>query len=159
MLVLNETRVIPARLYGRKEGTGGAIEFLLLKRIDRDTWEVILKPGRKAKPGAVFVFGEGLLKATVLDMAQDGGRIVRFAYEGVFEEILDRLGQMPLPPYIHEKLSDKERYQTVYARRTAPPPRRPQVCTLRRSCWKKSGQGRLGSCPFCCTWDWARSDR
>lgn len=116
VLVLNETRVIPARLYGRKEGTGGAIEFLLLKRIDRDTWEVILKPGRKAKPGAVFVFGEGLLKATVLDMAQDGGRIVRFAYEGVFEEILDRLGQMPLPPYIHEKLSDKERYQTVYAR-------------------------------------------
>ena len=116
VLVLNETRVIPARLYGHKEGTGGAIEFLLLRRIDRDTWEVILKPGRKARPGAVFVFGDGRLRATVLDVAQDGGRVVRFAYEGVFEEILDELGQMPLPPYIHEKLSDKARYQTVYAK-------------------------------------------
>ena len=116
VLVLNETRVIPARLYGHKEGTGGAIEFLLLRRIDRDTWEVILKPGRKARPGAVFVFGDGRLRATVLDLAQDGGRVVRFAYEGVFEEILDELGQMPLPPYIHEKLSDKARYQTVYAK-------------------------------------------
>ena len=116
VLVLNHTRVIPARLYGVKEGTGGAIEFLLLKRLDRDRWEGILKPGRKAKPGAVFVFGDGLLRAEIERVAEDGGRVVRFMYEGVFEEILDRLGQMPLPPYIHEKLEDKTRYQTVYAR-------------------------------------------
>ncbi len=114
-LVLNDTRVIPARLYGNKQGSGGAIEFLLLKRLDRDTWEVILKPGRKAKPGAVFAFGEGRLTATVLESTPAGGRIVRFAYGGVFEALLDELGQMPLPPYIHEKLADRARYQTVYA--------------------------------------------
>ena len=116
VLVINHTRVIPARLYGVKEGTGGAIEFLLLKRLDRDRWEVILKPGRKAKPGAVFVFGEGKLKAEIESVAEDGGRVVRFIYDGVFEEILDDLGQMPLPPYIHEKLEDRTRYQTVYAK-------------------------------------------
>ena len=116
VLVINHTRVIPARLYGVKEGTGGAIEFLLLKRLDRDRWEVILKPGRKAKPGAVFVFGEGKLKAEIESVAEDGGRVVRFIYDGVFEEILDELGQMPLPPYIHEKLEDRTRYQTVYAK-------------------------------------------
>lgn len=116
VLVVNHTRVIPARLYGVKEGTGGAIEFLLLKRLDRDRWEVILKPGRKAKPGAVFVFGEGRLKAEIESVAEDGGRVVRFIYDGVFEEILDELGQMPLPPYIHEKLEDRTRYQTVYAK-------------------------------------------
>lgn len=115
VLVVNHTRVIPARLYGAKEGTGGAIEFLLLKRLDRDRWEVILRPGRKAKPGVVFVFGDGELRATVESVLEDGGRIVHFSYEGVFEEVLDRLGQMPLPPYIHEKLEDKSRYQTVYA--------------------------------------------
>ena len=116
VLVINHTRVIPARLYGVKEGTGGAIEFLLLKRLDRDRWEVILKPGRKAKPGAVFVFGEGKLKVEIESVAEDGGRVVRFIYDGVFEEILDELGQMPLPPYIHEKLEDRTRYQTVYAK-------------------------------------------
>ena len=116
VLVINHTRVIPARLYGVKEGTGGAIEFLLLKRLDRDRWEVILKPGRKAKPGAVFVFGEGKLRAEIESVAEDGGRVVRFIYDGVFEEILDELGQMPLPPYIHEKLEDRTRYQTVYAK-------------------------------------------
>ena len=116
VLVVNQTRVIPARLYGAKEGTGGAIEFLLLRRLNLTDWEVILKPGRKAKPGARFVFGEGELKAEVLSMAEDGGRTVRFEYEGVFEDVLDRLGQMPLPPYIHEKLEDKTRYQTVYAK-------------------------------------------
>ncbi len=115
-LVMNNTRVIPARLYGAKEDTGGKIEFLLLKRISLDNWEVILKPGKKAKPGSRFVFGNGLLKAQVLEVAEDGKRIVHFEYEGVWEEVLDRLGEMPLPPYIKEKLSDKERYQTVYSK-------------------------------------------
>ncbi len=115
-LVMNNTRVIPARLYGSKEGTGGKIEFLLLKRISLDDWEVILKPGRKAKVGARFQFGDGLLTAEVLDIIEDGKRIVRFHYEGVWEELLDRLGEMPLPPYIKEKLEDRERYQTVYSK-------------------------------------------
>ncbi len=115
-LVLNDTRVLPARLYGTKEGTGGKIEFLLLNRIDRDKWEVILKPGRKAKPGAKFVFGSGLLKAEIIETVNDGNRIVEFSYDGVFENILDQLGEMPLPPYITEKLQDKERYQTVYSK-------------------------------------------
>lgn len=115
-LVMNNTRVIPARLYGNKEGTGGKIEFLLLKRIDINTWEVILKPGRKARKGARFEFGDGILKAEILDVIEDGNRIVRFEYEGVWEEILDKLGEMPLPPYIKEKLTDRERYQTVYSK-------------------------------------------
>lgn len=115
-LVLNNTRVIPARLYGQREDTGGKIEFLLLKRLDMDRWEVILKPGRKAKPGSWFVFGEGLLRAQVLDIVQDGKRIVEFHYDGVWETLLDRLGEMPLPPYIKEKLQDRERYQTVYSK-------------------------------------------
>ena len=116
VMVINQTRVIPARLYGVKEETGGAIEFLLLRRLNLTDWEVILKPGKKAKPGARFVFGEGELRAEVLSMAEDGGRTVRFEYEDVFEDVLDRLGHMPLPPYIHEKLEDKTRYQTVYAK-------------------------------------------
>ena len=115
-LVINETRVIPARLYGVKEETGGAIEFLLLKRIDINTWQVILKPGRRAKPGARFTFGDGQLRAEILSVDEGGMRTVRFEYEGVFEEILDRLGEMPLPPYIHERLENRERYQTVYAK-------------------------------------------
>ena len=115
-LILNDTRVIPARLYGTKEGTGGAIEFLLLTKHSLDTWEVILRPGRKAKPGARFVFGGGELKAEVIDIINDGNRLVKFEYEGVFENVLDRLGEMPLPPYITKKLEDKNRYQTVYAR-------------------------------------------
>ncbi len=115
-LVMNNTRVIPARLYGSKEGTGGKIEFLLLKRISLDDWEVILKPGRKAKVGSRFTFGGGLLIAEVLQIIEDGKRIVRFYYEGVWEELLDRLGEMPLPPYIKEKLGDRERYQTVYSK-------------------------------------------
>ena len=115
-LILNDTRVIPARLYGAKEGTGGAIEFLLLTKHSLDTWEVILRPGRKAKPGARFVFGNGELKAEVIDIINDGNRLVKFEYEGVFENVLDRLGEMPLPPYITKKLEDKNRYQTVYAR-------------------------------------------
>lgn len=115
-LVLNDTRVIPARIYGVKETTNSAIEFVLLKQISGDKWEVILRPGRKAKVGAVFFFGDGLLKATVLEIVEDGNRIVEFEYEGVFAEILDKIGVMPLPPYITEKLEDPERYQTVYSK-------------------------------------------
>ncbi len=115
-LVLNDTRVLPARLLGAKEGSGGKIEFLLLNRIDRDRWEIIVKPGKRAKPGAKFVFGDGLLTAEVIESVNDGNRIVEFSYEGVFENILDKLGEMPLPPYITEKLADRERYQTVYSR-------------------------------------------
>lgn len=115
-LVLNDTRVMPARLLGEKEDTGGKIEFVLLKRIEGDTWEVILKPGRRAKPGSRFVFGNGRLKAEVLEIVSEGNRLVRFEYSGVFEEILDEVGIVPLPPYITKKLEDSERYQTVYSR-------------------------------------------
>ncbi|ELC8340744.1 tRNA preQ1(34) S-adenosylmethionine ribosyltransferase-isomerase QueA [Clostridium perfringens] len=115
-LVLNNTRVLPARLIGEKEETGGKIEFLLLKRIEEDKWECLAKPGRKAKVGTVFTFGEGKLKAIVREIGEEGNRIIEFKYEGIFEQVLDELGQMPLPPYIHEKLEDKERYQTVYSK-------------------------------------------
>jgi len=115
-LVLNDTRVIPARLYGIKEGSGGKIEFLLLTRKEKDVWEVILKPGKKAKKGSRFVFGDGLLTAEILDVVNDGNRLVKFYYDGLFENILDTLGEMPLPPYITEHLDDKERYQTVYSK-------------------------------------------
>ncbi|MBQ9757346.1 MAG: tRNA preQ1(34) S-adenosylmethionine ribosyltransferase-isomerase QueA [Clostridia bacterium] len=115
-LVMNNTRVIPARLFGTKEGSGGKIEFLLLKRIDINTWEIILRPGKKARIGSRFVFGDGILKAEVIDILEEGNRIVRFEYDGVWEEILDTLGEMPLPPYIKEKLVDKNRYQTVYSK-------------------------------------------
>lgn len=115
-LILNDTKVIPARLYGVKEGSDGHIEFLLLHKHKLDEWEVILKPGRKAKPGARFVFGNGELVAEVLDVVNDGNRLVKFYYDGVFEEVLDKLGEMPLPHYITKKLEDKDRYQTVYAK-------------------------------------------
>jgi len=115
-LVLNNTRVMPARLIGTKESSGGKIELLLLRRIDINTYETLVKPGKKAKIGTKFEFGNGELKAEVIDIGKEGNRIVRFSYEGIFEEVLDRLGQMPLPPYIKEKLVDKERYQTVYSK-------------------------------------------
>ncbi|EOT2912978.1 tRNA preQ1(34) S-adenosylmethionine ribosyltransferase-isomerase QueA [Clostridium perfringens] len=115
-LVLNNTRVLPARLIGEKEETGGKIEFLLLKRIEGDKWECLAKPGKKAKVGTVFTFGEGKLKAIVREIGEEGNRIIEFKYDGIFEQVLDELGQMPLPPYIHEKLEDKERYQTVYSK-------------------------------------------
>ncbi|MEJ8554866.1 tRNA preQ1(34) S-adenosylmethionine ribosyltransferase-isomerase QueA [Tepidibacter sp. Z1-5] len=114
-LVLNNTRVLPARLIGEKLETKGKIEFLLLKRIELDTWQVLVKPGKRAKIGTKFSFGDKLI-ATVMDIAEEGSRIVKFEYDGVFEEILDELGSMPLPPYITEKLEDKERYQTVYSK-------------------------------------------
>ena len=115
-LVLNNTRVIPARLYGAKKESGGAIEFLLLHRFSTDEWEVALKPGRKAKPGAVFEFGGGKLQAEILEILEGGNRRVKFTYDGVFENVLEELGEMPLPHYIKEKLRDKERYQTVYSK-------------------------------------------
>ena len=115
-LVINDTKVIPARLIGEKEGTGAKVEVLLLKRKETDIWETLVKPGRKMKPGARLVFGNGLLKAEVIGVVEEGNRLIRFEYEGIFEEILDQLGQMPLPPYITHQLEDKNRYQTVYAK-------------------------------------------
>ncbi len=115
-LVINNTKVIPARLYGVKEGTQAKIEILLLKRKENDIWETLVKPGKKAKPGTRILFGEGLLVGEVLDVVEDGNRLIQFRYEGIFEEILERLGQMPLPPYITHQLKDKNRYQTVYAK-------------------------------------------
>ena len=116
-LVVNETRVIPARLLGVKEDTGVPVEVLLLRRQDATDWEALVRPGRRLKPGTVCSFGDGLLRCEILgNVKETGGRTVRFLYDGIFEEILDRLGEMPLPPYIHEKLQDRDRYQTVYAR-------------------------------------------
>lgn len=114
-LVVNNTKVIPARLLGVKEDTGAGIEILLLKRKADNVWETLVKPGKKARPGARIVFGDGILKGEVLEVVDEGNRLIRFEYEGIFEEILDRLGQMPLPPYITHQLKDKNRYQTVYA--------------------------------------------
>ncbi len=114
-LVINDTKVIPARLFGVKTETGAKIELLLLKRREEDIWETLVKPGKKAKPGTVVSFGDGLLTGRILDTVEDGNRLIQFHYEGIFEEILDQLGQMPLPPYITHQLKDKDRYQTVYA--------------------------------------------
>jgi len=115
-LVVNNTKVIPARLIGEKEGTGAGIEVLLLKRMEDGVWETLVKPGKKARPGARISFGNGLLVGEVLDVVEEGNRLIHFTYEGIFEEILDQLGQMPLPPYITHQLQDKNRYQTVYAK-------------------------------------------
>lgn len=115
-LVLNDTKVIPARLIGNREDTGANIEVLLLKRKENDVWETLVKPGKKARPGMRLVFGNGLLKAEVLDIVEEGNRHIKFEYDGIFEEVLDKLGEMPLPPYITHKLEDKTRYQTVYAK-------------------------------------------
>ena len=115
-LVLNNTKVIPARLYGAKEGTNARIELLLLKRKENDVWGTLVKPGKKAKPGTRIVFGDCLLVGEIIDIVDEGNRLIKFHYEGIFEEILDKLGQMPLPPYITHELKDKNRYQTVYAK-------------------------------------------
>ncbi len=115
-LVINDTKVIPARLFGKREPTGGAVEILLLKRHADDIWETLVRPGKKCRPGTDLSFGEGLLRGKVLDTVEDGNRLIQFSYSGIFEEILDRLGEMPLPPYITHKLQDKNRYQTVYAK-------------------------------------------
>jgi len=115
-LVINDTKVLPARLFGNKKDTKTLIEILLLKRIDDKKWEILVKPGRKARIGSEIVFDEKLLTGKIVDILEEGNRIIEFEYEGIFEEILDRLGEMPLPPYIHEKLKDKDRYQTIYAK-------------------------------------------
>ena len=115
-LVINDTKVIPARLYGKKTDTGASVELLLLKRREHDVWETLVKPGRKAKPGCRLSFGDGLLTGEIIDVVEEGNRLIQFTYEGIFEEILDQLGEMPLPPYITHKLKDKNRYQTVYAK-------------------------------------------
>ena len=115
-LVLNNTKVIPARLLGVKEDTGAAVEVLLLKRKEGDVWETLVKPGKKCRPGARLSFGDGILKAEVLEVVEEGNRLIHFEYEGIWEEVLDSLGEMPLPPYITHKLQDKNRYQTVYAK-------------------------------------------
>lgn len=115
-LVVNNTKVIPARLYGAKEGTQAKIEILLLKRRENDIWETLVKPGKKCKPGTKIIFGDGLLTGEIIDVVEEGNRLIQFHYEGIFEEILDQLGQMPLPPYITHQLQDKNRYQTVYAK-------------------------------------------
>ncbi len=115
-LVINDTKVIPARLYGSKEGTDAAIEILLLKRRENDIWETLVKPGKKCKVGTVISFGDGILTGEVVDIVDEGNRLIQFRYDGIFEEILDQLGEMPLPPYITHKLQDKNRYQTVYAK-------------------------------------------
>ena len=142
-LVINETKVIPARLLGVKEDTGVPVEVLLLRRENATDWEALVRPGRRLKPGATCVFGDGLLRCTVLEnVAETGGRLVRFQYEGVFEELLDRLGEMPLPPYIHEKLQDQSRYQTVYAKAEG-----------------SAAAPTAGWCPCCCMWVWGRSVR
>ncbi len=115
-LVLNNTKVIPARLLGEREGTGAHVEVLLLKRREKDVWETLVKPGKKCRPGTELIFGEGLLRGQVLETVEEGNRLIRFTYHGIWEEVLDQLGEMPLPPYITHKLQDKSRYQTVYAR-------------------------------------------
>lgn len=115
-LVINNTKVIPARLYGVKKDTQAKIEILLLKRRENDVWEVLVKPGKKCRPGTEILFGDGILSGEIIDVVEEGNRLIRFRYEGIFEEILDRLGQMPLPPYITHQLKDKSRYQTVYAK-------------------------------------------
>ncbi len=115
-LVLNNTKVIPARLLGEREGTGAHVEVLLLKRRGKDLWETLVRPGKKCRPGTILTFGEGLLRGQVLETVEEGNRLIRFEYQGIFEEVLDALGEMPLPPYITHKLQDKGRYQTVYAK-------------------------------------------
>ena len=115
-LVINDTKVLPARLFGVKEETGGKIELLLLKQTSDDVWETLAKPAKRVKPGTILSFGDGLLRAECVEALEDGGRILKFFYDGIFYEVLDQLGTMPLPPYIHEQLEDQDRYQTVYAR-------------------------------------------
>ena len=132
-LVINDTKVIPARLIGSKIGTDAKIEILLLKRKENDIWETLVKPGKKAKPGTKISFGEGLLIGEVIDVVEEGNRLIQFSYQGIFEEILDQLGQMPLPPYITHQLEDKNRYQTVYAKHSGSAAARQQDYILHQS--------------------------
>ena len=144
-LVLNDTKVIPARLIGVKEETGAKIEVLLLKRGADDVWETLVKPGKKARPGARISFGDGLLVGEVMEVVEEGNRLIHFEYEGIFEEILDQLGQMPLPPYITHQLEDKNRYQTVYAKHSGSA----AAPTARPSCSTHSAASRRRRLPSC----------
>ena len=134
LLVMNDSKVFPARIYGVKRGTGAHVEFLLLKRLSLTEWETLVHPGKRLKPGTIVDFPEGL-SAEILGIVNEGNRLVRFSFEGDFFDILDRIGQMPLPPYITEKLQDKDRYNTIYCRETPLPPR---VCISRRTCSENS---------------------
>ncbi len=134
-LVVNNTRVLPARIFGTKD-TGARVEFLLLKRLSDNRWETLVKPGRKAKLDAEFTFGSGLMRGKIVGMADEGARIIEFTYEGVFEEVLDQIGQMPLPPYITESLDDQERYQTVYAKERDQRRLQQRVFILQKNLWK-----------------------
>lgn len=155
VLVVNRTRVLPARIYAHTEH-GGAVEVLLLKRRALDEWEVLVRPGRKCRPGTHLVVNEELA-LDVLSVTDSGERIVRFAYEGAFEDILSRAGTMPLPPYIHEKLSDPERYQTVYSRENGSAAAPTRGCILRRSFWNASAPRAWRSQKCCCTSGWGPS--
>ena len=139
-LVLNDTKVIPARLLGQREETGGHVEVLLLKRQEGDVWETLVKPGKKCRPGARLVFGDGRLRAQVLETVQEGCRLVKFEYQGIFEEVLDALGEMPLPPYITHRLADPSRYQTVYAKHEGSAAAPTAGCTLPGNFWRRLGQ-------------------
>ena len=144
--MINDTKVIPARLFGRKEGTDAHIEILLLKRRENDIWETLVKPGKKAKPGTKLIFGDGALRGEVLEIVEEGNRLIQFTYDGIFEEILDVLGEMPLPPYITHKLQDKNRYQTVYAKHDGSGAAcRPRDYISHRNSWKSNAKG----CPDC----------
>ena len=155
-MVFNDSRVIPARLYGKKSPTGGKVEVLLLTPVGEDTWEVLVKPGKRALPGAVIEFPEGLT-CQILDRTDFGGRIVKFEYDGVFDDIIDKIGEMPLPPYIHEKLEDPDEYQTVYAANGARRRRRRQGSISRTSCWNASRPRAWSWSSLRCTSAWGRS--
>lgn len=154
-LVLNDTRVLPARLYGIKKDTQAKVEILLLKQMEGDSWEVLVKPAKKVKVGTELSFGDGKLTAVCKELLEHGGRIIEFKYDGIFYEVLEELGEMPLPPYIKEQLPDQERYQTVYAKEKALQPRRQPVCISLRNCLRifRKKALKLHSSPFMLGWE------
>ena len=158
-LVINDTKVIPARLIGEKADTKAKIEVLLLKRKENDIWETLVKPGRKMKPGVKVSFGDGLLTGEVLDVVEEGNRLIQFHYEGIFEEVLDRLGQMPLPPYITHQLKERERYNTVYAKNEARQQHRQRGCILPENFWRRLRRKAWISPESRCMWALGHSAR
>ena len=158
-LVINDTKVIPARLIGEKEGTGAKIEVLLLTRKENNVWETLVKPGKKCRTGTVVSFGGGLLKGTVIGQTEEGNRFVQFSYDGIFEEILDQLGQMPLPPYITHQLKDRNRYRRSTRNTTEVPRHRRRDCISRRSCCRRSKTWASTSSTSRSTWGWEPSVR
>lgn len=156
-LVLNDSRVLPARIYGVKEGTGAHVEFLLLQNKGGDVWEALAGPGKRAKKGSRFSFGDGLLHCEVVDVLPDGNRLIHFEYEGVFFHLLDQIGQMPLPPYIKARLEDKERYQTVYSREEGSAAAPTAGLHFTQNCWRKLKTKAWSWALSPCTWGWAPS--